>query len=221
MFEIVLALSPAAIGVALSPAGIVQLILVLLSNRAKVNGAVYLATVMATVFLIPVIGAFAVEVTTDESTDQPSTVKGVVLVALGALLLLVAVKNWRNRADTSVPAVFDTIARMGPGAVFVLAVGVACFNPKNLLMLLAAGADAGASGQSTAAIVGALAIFTVIATLPFSLAVGYMFVGGAKATVGLERLRNWLTGHNRMIMAIVLGVLAVAILAKGIGALTA
>jgi hypothetical protein len=135
------------------------------------------------------------------------------------LLLLVAFRNWRNRADHSVPAVFDTIGRMGPGAVFVLAVGVACFNPKNLIMLLAAGTEAGAVGDTTSAIVGGLVLFMLVATLPFSVAVGYMVFGGASASEQLERAREWLTSRNRMIMAVVLGVLALVLISKGLTAL--
>jgi hypothetical protein len=56
----------------------------------------------------------------------------------------VATRNWRNRDDQTAPAVFETIAKMGPGAVFVLALGATLLNPKNLILLLSAGTQTGA-----------------------------------------------------------------------------
>jgi hypothetical protein len=74
--------------------------------------------------------------------------------------------------------VFGAIAEMGPIPVFVLAVGVTVFNPKNLAMLLGAGANAGGSGASTAEIVVVLVLFTLLATSPFIVAVGMLVLVG-------------------------------------------
>lgn len=219
MFEVFLGILPAAIGVALSPIGIIEMILVLFSTRARVNGPVFLVTLMVTAFAIPAIGAFVIDATTDDTTGQPSTVKGWVLLVFGVLLLVVAVKNWMNRADRSAPKVLDTISGMGPVAVMVLALGVAAFNPKNLIVLLGAGTEAGASGESVGTIVLALVLFTLVATAPFSVSVGYLLFGGEQAKVRLDAVREWLTSRNKLIMAIVLGVLAVVLIVQGIAAL--
>jgi hypothetical protein len=62
----------------------------------------------------------------------------------------------------------------GPTAVFVLTLGAVPLNRKNLVMVLAA---------------------------------------GAQERLGM--VRDWLIGHNRLIMAIVLGVLGVVIVGQG------
>jgi hypothetical protein len=216
---VLMPLIPAAIGVALSPTAIIELILVLLSRRARINGLVFVATLLLSFFVIPLVGAFVIDTATTDGSSQVSPAKGWVLVILGALLLLLAVRNFRNRHDTSEPKAFGAIAGMGPGAVFVLALGVGFFNPKNLAILLAAGAQAGASGQSTTQIVVALALFSVLATTPFIVAVGMRVFGGDHATERLTRLKGWLITHNRLIMAIVLAVLAAVLLAQGIPAI--
>jgi glucan phosphoethanolaminetransferase (alkaline phosphatase superfamily) len=215
MFDIVSGLIPAAIGVALSPAALIELILVLFSKRARVNGLVFVGTLMVSIFAVAAVGAFAMKVTTDDSTDQPSTVKGIVLLLLGGFALAIAWRNWTRRADTSVPKVFDAIANMGPGAVFVLAVGAVPLNPKNLVMVLAAGAQAAASGEPTATVVTALVVFTLLAASPFLVAIGYVLIAGDGAQERLGVVRDWLMGHNRLIMAIVLGVLGVVIVGQG------
>jgi glucan phosphoethanolaminetransferase (alkaline phosphatase superfamily) len=219
MIDIVIGLIPAAIGVALSPAALIELILVLFSKRARLNGLVFVVTLMVSICAVAAIGAFAMNVTTDDSTDQPSTVKGIVLLILGLFALVIAWRNWTRRTDTSVPKVFDTIANMGPGAVFVLALGAVPLNPKNLVMVLAAGAQAAASGEPTATVVTALVVFTVLAASPFLVAIGYVLIAGSGAQERLGTVRDWLMSHNRLIMALVLGVLGLVIAGQGWAAL--
>jgi threonine/homoserine/homoserine lactone efflux protein len=177
---------------------------------------VFLSAILLQVFVVTLVGAFVIDVATDEATEQPSTAEGWVMLALGALVLVLAVKNWQKRADATAPKVFDTIAGMGPGAVGFLAFGVALLNPKNLMMLLAGGARAGASGDETATVVIALVIFTCIATLPFTASVGYLVAGGEAAKQRLDRIRRWLMAKNTAVMAVMLGVLGLVIVGQGI-----
>lgn len=221
MFDVLIPLVPAAIGVALSPAAIIEMILVLLSKRARVNGVVFLATLLVSFFAIPLVGAFVFDAVTDDGTTEVSATKGWILVILGGLVLLLAWRNFKNRRDTSEPKVFGTIAEMGPGAVFILAIGVGLFNPKNLAILLAAGAQAGASDATTSTIVLGLVLFALLATSPFIVAVAMLLFGGEHATERLTRLKTWLIAHNRLIMAIVLGALGAVIVAQGIPAILA
>lgn len=209
---------PAAIAVALSPTGIIEMILVLFSARARVNAIAFLASVMVSVFLLPVLGALILGATVESDTaaTSPSTGKAWVLIGLGVLLVLFAVGNFRKRADTTPPAVFDKIACMGPGAVFVLSLGVVWFNPINALVLLSVGSQAAAIDVSAATLLLSLAVFTVLATAPFIAVVVLLVWGGDWASATLERFKQWLVDHNRIIMAAVLGLLAVVLLAQGI-----
>ena len=142
---------------------------------------------------------------------------GFVLVALGLLLLLLAVRNWRNRGDTSEPKVFGTISGMGPAAAGFLAFGAVFVNPKNLVLLLAAGQTIGAADSGSEVLL--VASFVLLATLPYTAAGAYALLGGEAADARLDRARAWLIAHNRWIMAIVLGVLGLVLVAKGAAAL--
>ena len=219
MTTVLVPIIPAAIGVALSPTAIIELILVLLSRRARVNGLVFVVTLLVSFFAIPLVGAFFIDAATTDGSSQVSTAKGWVLVILGGLVLLLAFRNFRNRHDTSEPKAFGAIAEMGPGAVFVLAIGVGLFNPKNLAILLAAGAQAGASGAPTTEIVVGLVAFSFLATSPFIVAVGMLVFGGDDATERLTRMKGWLIANNRLIMAVVLAVIAAVLFAQGIPAI--
>jgi hypothetical protein len=199
-----------ALGFALSPMALVQMVLVLFSRRAKTNGLVFLAAIMVPVFLVPFLGA-AGEDMADASASSRSTVQTVVLLVFAVVLLVIAWNNFRARHSDKVPAIFDKIDGMGPFAVVVLSLGVTVANPKNIVLLLGAGAMAGAQGLSTGELALTLAIFTLIATAPFIIMVGYLQFGGDAAVARLEVVKAWLLRHNHVIMAVVLLVVALVL----------
>ena len=139
MNGVLVGLVSSAIGFAVSPISLIELILVVFSKRARVNGIVFLLTLAVPLFLLPVLGATAVKAATGGSEAGGGSSGVWVQLAFGVVLLLMAAMNLRKYNDTDAPKVFDTIQNMGPGAVFVLAIGVTLFNPKNLALLLSAG----------------------------------------------------------------------------------
>jgi threonine/homoserine/homoserine lactone efflux protein len=134
---------------------------------------------------------------------------------LGALLLGIGVVNWRNRADTSEPAMLSTIAGMGPAAVAFLTLGATWVNPKNLVLLITAGQQVGSTQQPW--LWGLL--FLAVATLPYTAATGYALLGGPAAQQRLDRMRQWLVQRNRLIMGVVCTLLGVVLLSRGLSAL--
>jgi hypothetical protein len=208
---------PAAVAFALSPAALVEMILVLLSKRARTNSIVFLVAVVFPVFAVPFLGAAGMSAT-ESSDSSRSTTEGLVLLVLAGLLALLAARNFGRRRDSTAPAIFDRITDIGPVAVLLLAPGVTVLNPKNLMVLLGAGAVAGRHALSTTELAVAVGAFAVFATLPFLVVVGYVQLGGEAATASLVRWREWLMRHNRLIMAAVLGVLAVVLAAQGLAA---
>jgi len=48
------------------------------------------------------------------------------------------------------------------------------------------------------------AIFVLVCTLPYTLAVGYAVLGGQSARIRLDSARVWLIAHNRAIMGVLL-----------------
>lgn len=212
---------PAAIVMALSPTGIIEMILVVFSARPRLNAGVFLASVMVGVFLLPLLGASILRATVarDAGTTNPSVLKAWVLVVLGVLLALFAVGSFLRRADTTPSPVFDKIASMGPGAVFVLSLTVVWFNPINALVLLSVGSDAATVDMSIATLLLPLTVFTVLATLPFIAVVVLLAWGEERARPTLERAEQWLVKHSRTTVAAVLGFLGLLLLAQGVASL--
>ena len=214
----VVQLIPVALGFALSPIPLVEMVLVLFSRRALTNGLVFLACIMLPVFVIPFLGAAGQDAAATTASER-STTQGVILIVVAAALLVIAWRNFRARHSTSIPKVFGKIEGMGPLAVILLSGGVTIANPKNLVILLGAGSVAGQQGLPAAQLAVTLAIFTIIATAPFLVMVGYLAFRGTAATRNLDRWRQWLLRNNHLIMAIVLAVLGVVLAIQGAGAL--
>jgi hypothetical protein len=221
MGNALLGLLPSAVGIALSPAAIIELILVVFSRRARVNGIVFLLTVAVPIFVLPLLGATVVKSTTEGGSSGGGSAGAWVLVAFGVLLLFMAVVNLRKYRDTRAPTVFDKVQGMGPGAVFVLALGVTLFNPKNLALLLSAGETMREATLSTGELIAALVIFTMVAMLPLLLVVGYQLYGGQGAAVRLDTAKAALLRNNHKIMFWICLLIGLLMAARGIAALVA
>ena len=88
------------VGVALSPVPIVAVVLMLGTPRARANGPAFVLgwvaglAIVGTIVLIAAGGAGANE------DEEPATWVDVVKLVLGALLLLLAIRQWRGRRSS-------------------------------------------------------------------------------------------------------------------------
>jgi hypothetical protein len=87
---------PLAVGIAISPIPIIAAILMLLSPKAKGTSLGFLFGWLVGIITALVVFTLLSSVL-PQPADGPSTVAGVIKIALGALLLLLAVKQWRSR----------------------------------------------------------------------------------------------------------------------------
>ena len=207
---------PSAIGIALSPLVLVEMILVLLSKSAVRNGLVFLASIFAACVAVPLIASLFVDTATQNSRSERSAASGWILLALAAALLAFAYRNWSRRADRSAPAMLDKIAGMGTGAVLLLSLGATILNPKNLMLLIAGGSNLGAADPKGVSRLIAVVVYAVIATLPLIVAVGQLLVGGDNAAKRLDRWKEWLISNNHAILAVVLALASISLITTGI-----
>ena len=215
---------PFAIGVALSPVPIIAVILILFSDRARVNGPVFLlgwvvglAATSAIVYFV----ADAANASTDSGTsDSISWGK----IVLGVLLLGLARRNWAKRpspgAQADLPKWMATVESIAPVRAFGLAIVLSVVNPKNLVLVLGAAAGLGQLGLDTGDAIVALAVFVVVASVTIAFPVGYQLFGGAKARTTLDDMKAWLIEHNHAVMAVLFLVFGVVLISKGIGLLS-
>ena len=214
-----------AIGVAISPVPIIAVILMLFSQRARVNGPAFLlgwvvalAAVSTVVYVLSHDGNVA---TSSTASDSVSWGK----IALGVVLLAMARRNWAKRPaageEATMPKWLATVENVSPVKALGLGVALAAVNPKNLILTLGAAAGlAQVPGLSATDAVVAIAVFVVIASLTIAGPVLYALFGGAKAKASLDSAKTWLTAHNAAVMAVLFLVFGVDLIAKGLPPLT-
>ncbi|MGF6822653.1 threonine/homoserine/homoserine lactone efflux protein [Microbacterium sp. ZKA21] len=212
---------PLALGVAISPIPIIAAILMLLSPKARVTSVGFLLGWLIGIIVAITVFTLLSSILPEGDEDASQPIKGVIQLVLGALLFLLALKQWRSRPkegeDPKLPGwmkAIDTISFFG---AFGLGFLLSALNPKNLIMAAGAGTDIGAAALSTGSIIGVIAIYTLIAASTVLIpVVGYLFaadrLGGA-----LDALRTWLMKENAVIMAVLLLVIGFSMVGKGIG----
>jgi hypothetical protein len=217
-------LLPSAVGVALSPVPIIAVILMLFSARARVNGPMFLLGWVAALAIVSFAAYFAADAG-DPSTDSTAsdTISWGTLV-LGALLLALAVRNWRNRpapgAQPDMPRWMDGIEDLEPGKALGLGLLLAGVNPKNLILTVGASTGLAQLGLGTADAVVSLIVFVAIGSLTIAVPVAYYLLGGDSARAALDGMKAWLTTHNDAVMAVLFLVFGVKLIAEAIPPLT-
>jgi Sap, sulfolipid-1-addressing protein len=214
-----------AIGVAISPVPIIAVILMLFSQRARVNGPAFLlgwvvalAALSTVVYVISHDGNVATSSTAADSVSWGKIVLGVALLAL-------ARRNWRKRPapgeEAAMPKWLASVESVSPLKAFGLAVVLAAVNPKNLILTLGAAAGlAQVPGLSTSDAVVSLAVFVVLASVTIAGPVLYALFGGERAQASLNSAKAWLTANNAAVMAVLFLVFGVDLIAKGLPPLT-
>ena len=211
------------VGVALSPVPIIAVVLMLSTRRGRANGPAFIGgwviglSVVGAVVLVVSSGADASE------SGEPASWVGVLKLVIGALLLLVAIRQWRGRprgdAEAALPKWMQTIDRFTPQRALAMGVALSAINPKNLLLTIGAATAIAQTDVATGEQAVALAVFVLIGTLGPGLPVAIYFFMGERATRILDDLKNWMGHHNAAIMAVICLVIGAKLIGDGISAL--
>lgn len=214
-------LLPLAIGIAVSPVPIIAAILMLLSPKARSSSLGFLLGWVLGIVVAVVVFTLLASVlpSGDDGGSQP--VAGVIKIVAGALLLLLALKQWRSRPasgeEAQLPKWMSAIDSMTAGKALGLGFLLAAVNPKNLLLAVSAGVVVGASGLTTGDLVVVVAVFTVLAASTVLVPVLGYLAASQRMAAPLASLRGWLVENNATIMAVLLLVMGASVVGKGIG----
>ena len=212
---------PLALGIMISPVPIIAAILMLLSPKAKGTSVGFLLGWILGIIIALVVFILLASVITPADPDQPQPVAGVIKILLGALMLVMAVRQWRGRphagAEAVLPKWMAAIDQLTAAKGFGLGFLLSAVNPKNLLMAAGAGVAIGSAGLALGSVAVVVVVFTAIAAASVAVPViGYLVA--AKAMAGpLESLRVWLVHNNATVMAVLLLVIGVVMVGKGLG----
>jgi threonine/homoserine/homoserine lactone efflux protein len=211
---------PTAVGVAVSPLPIVGVVLMLVTERGRLNGPAFIVGWWVG---LAIVGAIVLSIAggADASSQgEPATWVNVLKLVLGVLLLLVAVRNWRVRPrageDAPTPKWMGALDRFTPLKAAGAGVLFSALNPKNLLLAVSGAAAIAGVGASTTDEIVAYVVFVLVATIGVGAPVVIYSALGDRAPSLLDRLKNWMAQHNAVIMAALLLVIGVKLIGDAI-----
>src|SRR5262249_6064018 len=137
MLELIFAVSPIAVGIAVSPLPLVSLLVTLLSGRSRENAVAFTVGWLLAMMIVGGLALFVMGgLSAPGTTDPPSSSSLAVRGALGAALLPLAALVWRNRPapgrEQELPRWLGAIDRLSPPLAFAIGFGTLALNPKNL-----------------------------------------------------------------------------------------
>lgn len=214
---------PLAIGIALSPMGIVAVILMLFSKQARKTSLGFLAGWLLGVAIVAAVIVFVANPTQEATGGEASPLSIIVNLLLGVLLLLAAYRNWKKRPlpgeEAEMPKWMSSIDSITAGKALGMGALLSGVNPKNLALVVGAGVAIAAAGLNSIQSIIAVIVLVIIAGVSIAAPVFVYLVMGDKATPTLNGWKTWLTNNNATVMMVVLLLFGVKLLAKGLGAL--
>jgi threonine/homoserine/homoserine lactone efflux protein len=215
-------LLPAAAAVALSPIPIVAIVLMLDSARGRANG---LAFAVGWIVGLSVVSVVVVLVAGGASDPDSSTATGVnwITAAIGAALLVMAVRQWRKRPKEGetpeAPRWMATIDSVSPVKALVLGAALSGANPKNLALTLSAAASIASAGLDGADEVIAIAVFVVVGSITVAGAVAFHLVAPHASARPLGAVKTFMEHNNATIMMVILLIFGLKLLGDAFGVL--
>jgi len=213
------------VGVALSPMPIILVVLMLSTPKGRVTGLAFLS---GWIIGLAVVGTTVLLLASAEDASEagaPATWVSAVKIGLGILLLLLAVKEWRERprsdAEPELPGWMTTVDKFSPAKSAGTAVLFGAIKPKNLILIIGAATAIAQTGASTASQAVALAVFVVVASAGVAVPLAIYFFTGDRATMILSGLRDWMTRENATIIAVICLIIGVKLIGDAIAALSA
>jgi len=207
MPELIQQLIPAAMGLVISPLPLVAIIAIVLSPRARANGAAFAGGSILVAFVVTLVTALTttgVGTSGGQGNDTIVLALGVVL-ALGFLVL--AVVSWRSRPPAGTvakaPGWLSAIDSMSAAKTFGLGVVMGITNGKDLPLEIKAGAHIGGTHLAAGALIGVAAAFAIAGGLALILVTALAATGSRAITAALGRMKYELISHNAAIMATV------------------
>jgi hypothetical protein len=216
---------PLAVGIALSPIPIIAVVLMLTSRKARVNGPMF---ILGWLLGLGIVGAIVLALAGTGSASKsgsPAAWVSWVKIALGVLLLLVAVRQFRSRPhggeEPQMPKWMATIDNTRPVAAVGLAAVLSGANPKNLLLAVGGATAIAQTGIPGGQQAIAYLIFAIIGTLGVGIPVGIYFVMGARSAKLLAGLKDWMSAHNAVIMSVLCLIIAAKLIGDAFSSLAA
>lgn len=215
---------PVAVGLALAALPIVLIPVALATRRPPAMARAFLGGWLLGVCVVGgLVIVFADVLVSTGGGDAvwPSYLK----LALGLLLLVLAVQKWLSRPRTGEvpepPAWMARVGSMTAGRAFAVAFALASVNPKNLALVVSGATVIAETTSVPLQQAVALVVFALVGSLGVGAPTVVVAVLGARATDVLAAADRWMTRYGTVVVAAVLAVLGVLLMANAIAGLGA
>ncbi|MEU9046011.1 MULTISPECIES: GAP family protein [unclassified Kitasatospora] len=219
MGEAVGSMLASAVAVALSPLPLITVILILATPRGRTKGLAFTAGWVLGL-AVPVAVTLAVGSALNRVQTTP-TWSSWLKLALGALLLLSAARQWHDRPRaghvTAPPAWLQGIDRFSPARSAGLALALVARSPRSLLPAVGGAASIAATATGTGAEAVAAALLVSIGSLCTLLPLAVHPRDGART---LGEWRAWTATHQAAVLTTVPAVLGAEYLGDAVSGLT-
>jgi threonine/homoserine/homoserine lactone efflux protein len=197
---------PLAVAVAIFPVPIIAVVLLLGSEHGTAKAWAFVLTWCAGLAAIGAVVLALAGIVDARRGSEPATWVSVLLLALGVLLVALAVKQWRDRPHAGEEAPMPNWMRSIDGFTTGKAAGVGfaltALNPKNVMLTAAAAAEIAEVGLPTGQEVAALIVFVALASAGVITPLVVSLVLGDRSRGLLDGLRRWMARYNTVIMTV-------------------
>lgn len=234
MWELAGQLLPEMVGLAVTPAAVVACLLLLASSHPYRN-VLALAAPFLAVYGVLSVAALAAGRAADAASDEPSTVRGWLSIAVGVIFLVVAFMSWlrpRLRSAAGAPAARAThraameepgwvSALRDPSVGLVLGAGLvlAVVNPNVAILVSGLGIVVTADVRLSAQISG-IVLLLAASMIDFVLPTLVFVAAGERGRGWLRSATKWLLAHNHVIGIVVLIAFGVLFVGRGLAQVT-
>jgi hypothetical protein len=207
-----------AVGVAASPFAVIPAVLLLFAPRSTACSAAFAAGWACGVGAVTALAVLLADVIT--LPEAPPTWASWTRVGLGAALVVTGLLKLRGGPDeTGPPSWLRSLEGATPATAGRFGLLASARNPKVALLATAGGFAIGSGLQGPAREVLATLAFTLVASSTAVAPALLHAVLGERALRPLGRVKDWLTAHTDLALAVVLVAIGAALLWKGVGAL--
>ena len=217
MLEALIKSFPMAMGIALSPAPILAIIMLLMTKRAKISAPLFLLGWIIGLQIVGVIIILMPGVIADHGgmSDTTGTVKIIAGIVLLLLIIPIWIKKKKQEGKERIPKLFNNLDEFGVIKVFIIGFTFSALSFKNVAL-----SASGAAHIHTTSLIDyfetliGVFLFSIIASFTIILPILIYFLAPNKIEILLLKWRSWLIKYNKdilMLMLLVAGIMLVSI----------